>query len=105
MVRSRSKGESLMRVEISDGVIWRDLGGDVVILNVETGVYFGLDGSGGQIWRELVKHGSLEKTFESLKQQFDVETDELRHDLNELVDQLVQKGLVQMIAKPKGDLR
>jgi hypothetical protein len=33
-----------MRIEISDGVIWRDLGGDVVILNVETGVYFGLDG-------------------------------------------------------------
>lgn len=51
-----------MRVEISDGVTWRDLGGDVVILNVETGVYFGLDGSGGQIWRELVEHGSIEKS-------------------------------------------
>ena len=56
-----------MRVEISDGVIWRDLRGDVVILNVGTGVYFGLDGSGGQIWRELVVHGSVEKSFESLE--------------------------------------
>jgi hypothetical protein len=97
--------ESLMRVEISDGVIWRDLGGDVVILNVETGVYFGLDGSGGQIWRELVKHGTIEKTFQSLKQQFDIEPDELRRDLDALVDQFVQKRLVQLIAKPKGHLR
>ena len=101
-----------MRVEISDGVIWRDLGGDIVILNVETGVYFGLDGSGGQIWRELAKHGSIEKTFESLQQQFDAEPDELRRDIDEIVNQFVQKRLVRLIdqprrasAKPKGGLR
>jgi hypothetical protein len=97
--------ESLMRVEISDGVIWRDLGGDVVILNVETGVYFGLDGSGGQIWRELVEHGSIEKTFASLKQQFDVEPDELHRDLDALMDQLVEKRLVHLNAERKGRLR
>lgn len=101
----RKKKKSLTRVEISDGVIWRDLGGDVVILNIETGVYFGLNGSGGQIWRELVQHGSVEKTFESLKQQFDVEPDELRRDLDDLVNQLVEKRLVQPIAEPKGSLR
>ena len=89
-----------MRVEISDGVIWRDLGGDIVILNVETGVYFGLDGSGGQIWRELAKHGSIEKTFESLRQRFDAESDELRRDIDEMVNQFVQKRLVRLIAKP-----
>jgi hypothetical protein len=94
-----------MRVEISDGVIWRDLGGDVVILNVETGIYFGLDGSCGQIWRELVEHGSIEKTFASLKQQFDAEPDELRRDLDALVDQLVEKRLVHLIAERKGRLR
>ena len=95
----------MKRVEISDGVIWRDLGGDVVILNVETGVYFGLDGSGGQIWRELVEHGSIEKTFASLKQQFDAAPHELRRDLDALVDQLVEKRLVHLIAERKGRLR
>jgi len=97
--------ESLMRVEISDGVTWRELGGDVVILNVETGVYFGLDGSGGVIWRELVEHGSVEKTLESLKRQFDVEPGELRRDLDDLLARLVDKGLVQLIADPKGRSR
>jgi hypothetical protein len=94
-----------MRVEISDGVTWRDLGGDVVILNVDTGVYFGLDGSGAQIWRELAKHGSVEKTIESLQQQFDAESDELRRDVDDLVNQFVQKRLVRLIGKPKGGLR
>jgi hypothetical protein len=94
-----------MRIEISDGVTWRELGGDVVILNVETGLYFGLDGSGGQMWRELVEHGSVEKAFEALKQQFDVAPDELRHDLDDLVKRLVEKGLVQFAAQPKGKSR
>ncbi len=94
-----------MRVEISDGVVWQDVGGDVVILNLETGLYFGLDGSGGQIWRELVEHGSMEKTLESLQRDFDVEPDELRHDLDKLLDQLVEKRLVQLIAESKSDLR
>jgi hypothetical protein len=94
-----------MRVEISDGVIWRDVGGDVVILNVETGVYFGIDGSGSQMWRELAEHGSVEKTLESVQQQFDVGPDELRRDVRDLVELLVEKGLVQVIAEPKGKLR
>jgi|HubBroStandDraft_6_1064221.scaffolds.fasta_scaffold346594_2 hypothetical protein len=97
--------EISMSVEISEGVIWRDVGGDVIILNVDTGVYFGLDGSGGHIWRELVEHGSLEKVFESLKRQFDVDADELRHDLDDLLNRLVEKGLVQMITEPKRDPR
>ena len=95
----------MMRVEINDGVIWRDVGGDVVILNVEAGVYFGIDGSGSQMWRELAEHGSVEKTFESLQQQLDVAPDELKRDLDDLLDKLVQKGLVQVIAEAKGKPR
>ena len=75
----------------------------MVILNADKGVYFGLDGSGGRIWIELAGHGSIEKTFDSLKREFDADPDELQHDLDELVDQLVKKGLVQLIAHPKSD--
>jgi hypothetical protein len=94
-----------MRVEISDSVIWRDVGGDVVILNVKAGVYFGIDGSGSQMWRELAEHGSVEKTLASLQQQFDVAPDELKRDLDDLLAKLVQKGLVQVIAEAKGKPR
>jgi len=95
----------MMRVEINDGVIWRDVGGDVVILNVEAGVYFGIDGSGSQMWRELAEHGSVEKTLASLQQQLDVAPDELKRDLDDLLDELVQKELVQVIAEAKGKPR
>jgi hypothetical protein len=91
-----------MRVELGDDVTWCDLQNDVVILNVDTGVYFGLEGAGGQMWRELVEHRSLEKAFEALKKQFDVKPDELKRDLEALVRQLAEKGLVSLASEPNG---
>jgi len=91
-----------MRVELGDDVTWCDIQNDVVILNLGTGVYFGLEGAGGQMWRELVAHRSLEKAFEALKKQFDVAPDELKRDLENMVRQLVEKGLVSLVAEPNG---
>jgi hypothetical protein len=85
-----------MRVEIADDVTWRDLAGEVVILNLATGVYFGLDGAGEQMWHQLVEQPSLEKAFESLKKQFDVDPKQLRRDLEALLQQLAEKGLVRL---------
>jgi hypothetical protein len=87
-----------MRVELGDYVTWCNVQNDVVILNVGTGVYFGLEGAGGQMWRELVEHRSLEKAFEALKKQFDVKPDELRRDLEDMVRKLAEKGLVSLVA-------
>jgi Coenzyme PQQ synthesis protein D (PqqD) len=91
-----------MRVELGDDVTWCDIQDDVVILNVDTGVYFGLEGTGGQMWRELVEHRSLEKALEALKKRFDVEPDDLRRDLEDMVRQLAEKGLVSLVAEPNG---
>ena len=91
-----------MRVELGDDVTWCDIQDDVVILNVDTGVYFGLEGAGGQMWRELVEHRSVENALEALKKRFDVEPDDLRRDLEDMVRQLAEKGLVSLVAEPNG---
>ena len=48
-----------MRMKISENVVWRDLDGEIVILNLTSGVYFSVDGvgargldSGGRAGRE-----------------------------------------------------
>ena len=50
------------------------------------------------MWHQLIEQPSLEKTLESLEQQFDVAPDELRRDLEALVQQLAEKGLVRLTA-------
>jgi hypothetical protein len=91
-----------MRVEVAAGAIWREMENEVVILNVDTGVYYGISGAGRHIWLELVEHGSLEKAHASLQKKFEAEPDELQRDLESIVGQLVSKRIVRVISESDG---
>jgi hypothetical protein len=84
---------------IIDDVVWQRLSDEVVILNLATGTYFGLDGVGGRIWCLIAEHGSREKILEILKQEFDAPEEQLRQDLDQLVQQLTDKRLIRVNAE------
>ena len=64
-------------VEISDDAIFREMDGEAVILNLESGTYFGLDPVGTRIWQLLEQDGSLRVVFGRMRQEFDVEPEVL----------------------------
>ena len=80
-------------VEISDDAIFREMDGEAVILNLESGTYFGLDPVGTRIWQLLEEHGNLRVVFERMRQEFDVEPAVLETDLLRLVGEFADKGL------------
>lgn len=75
-------------VTISPDAVFRELGGEAVILNMATGVYFGLDPVGTRIWNLIHEHGALNKVFEILKEEFDAAPNALQEDLLRLVGEL-----------------
>jgi hypothetical protein len=84
------------RVAISDDVVFRELEGEAVILNLESGTYFGLDPVGTRIWSLLQEDGSLRRAFEALLQEYDVAPEKLEGDILRLVEELRAKGLVRL---------
>lgn len=91
-----------MKVEILDqDVVWRDLEGEVVILNLATATYFGLEGIGNDIWRYLAEHQSTDQLVETLCAEYDVSPDEMRADLDRFLRELSEKGLVRLSEDPK----
>src|SRR5471030_1114420 len=79
---------------ISDGVVFRELDGEAVILNLDSGVYFGLDRVGTRVWQLLEQHGRVEEVVDHLLEQYEVEPDRLRTEVAQLVATLVEKGLI-----------
>jgi hypothetical protein len=75
-------------------VIFRILGDEAVILNLATGTYFGLDSVGSRIWQLITEHGSEESVIETLGTEYEVEEGRLRQDLDHLIRQLMDKGLL-----------
>ena len=81
-------------VRVPDDVVFRDLQGEAVILNLASSSYFGLDTVGTRIWQLCETHGSLRAVWEALQQEFDVPADALRSDLLAFIDDLLANGLL-----------
>lgn len=84
------------RLVIPTSVVSRDLDGETVMLNLESGVYFGLDAIGSVIWTHLQQPTRLRDIRDRLVAEFDVDDDRAAADLLELSEQLVARGLVTL---------
>ena len=86
---------------IPDDVVFEVLEGEAVVLNLDTGIYFTLNPVGTRIWQLIEEHGDLAKVRESMISEYEVEADALDRDIDALLSELVEKGLV--VAAPAGE--
>ena len=84
------------KICIPEDVLFKELDGEAVILNMESGKYYGLDEVGTRMWETLSQHGQVELACQALLEEYDVAEDRLQQDLLELVDKLVSEGLLQI---------
>ena len=71
-----------------------ELGGEAVLLNLDTGVYYGLDTVGTRIWKLLQQPRSIAELRDVIIDEFDVDPDRCEADLGPFVDSLNSYGLV-----------
>ncbi len=82
------------RVTVPADVLMREIGGEAVILNLDSEQYYGLDEVGTRMWTVLTESESVGAAYEVLLAEYEVEPDELRADLARLVGELVEQGLL-----------
>jgi len=84
------------RVAVNRDVLFRDLGGEAVLLNLQSGKYYGLDEVGTRMWSLLVQHGKVRQAYDALLAEYDVSEERLQEDLLHFIDELVSHGLLQV---------
>lgn len=82
--------------EIPPSVLYRQVEREVVLLNLETEHYFALNEVGAQIVAHLTQQ-PMEEAIDALLARYEVEPDVLRRDIQNLVDALMQAGLLQRV--------
>ncbi len=87
------------RVAISSDVMIQELDGEMVLLNAAKGEYFGLDAMGHRFWMALVESGSVGEASRKLLAEYEVEPDQLEHDLSALVRTLSEHGLLEIVGQ------
>ena len=82
------------KIIISEEALSQEVNGETVILDLKSESYFGLDEVGTRIWQLLQEHGETKKVFDVMLDEFDVDADTLASDMKNLIDHLVDKGLI-----------
>ena len=80
----------------SDDVLFQEVGGEAVLLNLASEQYFGLDPVGTRIWQLLNEDGRLQHAFDTMRDEYEVEPALLESDLLTLVGKLAEAGLVKV---------
>jgi len=81
-------------LKVSEEVVFRELDGEAVLLNLASGMYFGLDGTGTRIWQLIGEHRQLADVLAALCEEFDAPRDAMERDLLNLASELSEKGLL-----------
>lgn len=81
-------------VRVNPNALHRELQGEGVLLQLDTGEYFGLDEVGQRMWTLMLELGDLSAVRARLLDEFDVDPETLSRDLNKLVDELVANKLL-----------
>jgi Coenzyme PQQ synthesis protein D (PqqD) len=85
------------RVAVPQHVMIRLLDDESVFLDVKTERYFGLDKTGTRMWQLVTAAPSIDAAYQKLLEEYDVAPEVLRENLAELLNRLVDLGLLHVV--------
>jgi Coenzyme PQQ synthesis protein D (PqqD) len=74
-----------------------DLSGEAAILNLKSGVYFGLNTVGASIWKLIQEPRTVKEIRDSILKEFDVDPDRCENDILEILQELSTHGLIEIV--------
>ncbi len=85
------------RVVASMQQVAADMGGEAVILNMQSGVYFGLNNVGARVWELVQQPVSVQTVQQTILTEYDVDAERCDHDIQTLLAKLIDAGLIQVL--------
>ena len=82
------------KVTFADTVFAQEVDGEMVLLDMNSENYFGLDEVGTSIWQAMQENENLQEVMSTLLEQYDVEEEVLKKDLLDFVNKLEESGLI-----------
>jgi hypothetical protein len=83
-------------LKIPEHVIARKVGEETVMLNLDSGMYYGLDATGSRFFELLETHDRLQAIVDIMSAEFEVSRQQLETDLLELAGELKKSGLLAL---------
>ena len=88
------------RFAVSTDVVAREVGGEMVLLDLTSGLYFGLDPVGTRIWELVTEETrSLAEICDTIEAEFDAPRDVIEADMLALAAELRDRELIEPVVR------
>ena len=82
------------KLSVPPQVMSRLVGDETVLLDLKSGIYFGLDGVGKRIWESVAKGNNLSQAVAIIVAEYNVDEEQAQTDVIEFAKDLVARGLL-----------
>ncbi len=83
-------------VEASKSQVFADVEGDTVLLNINTGIYSGLNKVGTRVWELIQQPVLVSQIWDIIFDEYDVELERCQDDVIRLLTKLKDAGLIDV---------
>jgi hypothetical protein len=81
-------------VQRNPKLLANQMDGEIVMMSIDNGEYYGLDEVGSRIWEIMENPVSIHNLVEQLMAEFEVDYDDCLRDTKEFLEDLLNKDLV-----------
>lgn len=85
---------SSQTIHVKQDVVARAVGDEMVLLDLESGIYYTLNSVGATIWRSFEDALSVAQVIDRIVAEYDVDRSTATHDVGQLISDLVQMSLL-----------
>ncbi len=86
-------------ISASEEVLSSSLGGEVVLLEMENGVYYSLNEVGARIWELIGEPTSVKEVCRHIVDEYDVDPEQCSRDTLAVLSDLTDRGLAEVRAE------
>ena len=86
--------QNQLKFTIAEGVVVRDVEGDLVVLNTLTEEYYGLAGVGAEVWKLITSDRDPTECATWLAAEYEAPLEVIQKDVSDLIAHLVSAGIL-----------
>lgn len=76
--------------------VFVEVDGEFIILNTDTGMYYGLEEVGAHLWRRLQQPAAVADLCAAVTVDYDVDAARCERDITSLLEHMAAEGLVEV---------
>ncbi|WP_127536562.1 lasso peptide biosynthesis PqqD family chaperone [Paenibacillus illinoisensis] len=85
------------RVKQKEGNLVSDMGGEKVMMSIQSGKYYNLGSTGGRIWELLSQERTIADLVDILASEYEIDTDTCQVQVIPFLEHMSREGLIDVV--------